>query len=547
MVDKIVTVAVYARVSTQEQAQEGTSLEHQADQLDAYCKAQGWEIAGRYVDPGFTGKDGERPGLQRMLKDADLGVFDKVVVYKLDRLARNLRLLLEIEDKLKKGGVFLYSVKESIDTSTSIGKVVFQVLGLASEWERDAIVERTRSGRIQRYKEGRWAGGKPPYGYSYDKDTKKLVINETEARIARRIFEEYKSGKSLRAIANVLNGERIAPRSKKGSIWRATALRNVLINPVYKGMLVVNRNMHISHIDKVDMSKAIAIHVPQIVSEKDWGIAQKRLAGNKSVRPMQEKGWLLQGLIKCGLCGMSYRTDRIHNRRYYQCRGKLKGSHLDGSPRCPSKDLRADCIEQQVWHRIEEIINDPNKLEPLLKDTIGNLKSREEELKVRIMPIDEQLAQIAKKKAKLADNWVKTNMDDGKYKELQQTLNQEESRLNSIRNEIDPAQIEELESTRGMLRFWQSQLSAMAWNTENEDGSMIKVVEKPHKMALRILDLDDESLSKVTAFPTTKRELLDKLQVRLTVFEDRIEVNAVFPIAPIDYQKCTSTWQGKGE
>jgi hypothetical protein len=319
-------------------------------------------------------------------------------------------------------------------------------------------------------------------------------------------------------------------------------LRNILINPVYKGMLVVNRNMHISDIAKVDMSKAIVISVPRIVSDEDWDIAQKRLAGNKSVRPMQEKGWLLQGLIRCGLCGMSYRTEKIHGYRYYECRGKLKASHLDGSPRCASKRLRADWIEQKVRQRIEEVIDDPNKLAPMLKDTVENLKTRQEELQARIMPIDEQLAQIAKKKAKLADDWVKTNMDADKYKELQQALNQEEARLKLIRNEIDPAQIEELESTRGMLKFWQSQLKSMAWNTENEDGSMVKVVEKPHKMALKIADLDDASLTKITGFPATKRDWLDKLQVRLTAFEDRMEVNGVFPIAPIDYQKCHSTW-----
>jgi hypothetical protein len=137
-------------------------------------------------------------------------------------------------------------------------------------------------------------------------------------------------------------------------------------------------------------------------------------------------------------------------------------------------------------------------------------------------------------------------MDADRYKELQQALNQEEARLKLIRNEIDPAQIEELESTRGMLRFWESQLSAMAWNTENEDGTMVKLVEKPHKTALQILNLDDESLSKIMAFPATKRELLDKLQVRLMVFEDRIEVVAVFPVAPIDYQKCNPMRGKKG-
>jgi site-specific DNA recombinase len=108
--DHVPRVAIYTRVSTQEQAEKGTSLESQSEQLEVYCKLQGWAITGRYIDPGYTGKDGERPGLKRLLADADLGVFDRVVVYKLDRLARNLRLLLEIEVKLKKSGVFLYSV-----------------------------------------------------------------------------------------------------------------------------------------------------------------------------------------------------------------------------------------------------------------------------------------------------------------------------------------------------------------------------------------------------------------------------------------------------
>ncbi len=131
--DKVVKVAVYTRVSTQEQAVEGTSLEYQNGQLETHCRSQGWMVSQSYVDPGYTGKDGERPGLKKMLADANLGLYDKVVVYKLDRLARNLRLLLEIEDRLKKNGIFVHSVKESIDTSTAIGRTVFQVLGLASE------------------------------------------------------------------------------------------------------------------------------------------------------------------------------------------------------------------------------------------------------------------------------------------------------------------------------------------------------------------------------------------------------------------------------
>ena len=542
MVDKIVKVAVYARVSTQEQAVEGTSLEHQSEQLKKYCESQGWEIFLTYVDPGYTGKDDNRPGLKHMLSDAKSGLFDKVVIYKLDRLARNLRLMLEIEDKLKKESVSLHSIKESLDTSTAIGRTVFQVLGLTSEWERDAIVERTRSGRIQRYKEGRWAGGKPPYGYLYDKETKKLAINETEARIVRRIFEKYNSGSSLSAVANMLNRDKVRPRGATGKGWRSTAIRHILINPVYKGTQIVNRHLNISDIRKVDMSKAIIINVPAIVLEEAWEKAQKHLDDHKRVRPMKDEQWLLQGLITCGLCGLSYQVLGQPPQRYYRCRGKLKTRHLDGSPKCTNKNLKAEYIEEAVWSRIEEIINDPNKLQPMIKETVKNLRVKEEELQASLLPINSRLIEIADRKSRLADEFVVKNMNPQKFKQLQSDLDKEEVRLRSLRSNIDPEQLTELETTQSMLRHWESQLNAMAWNTTNEDGSMVKLVEQPHKLMLNIIGLGDKELTNTLGFPATKRELLDKLQVKVIVFPDRAEVKAVFPIAPIYFgQKCTST------
>jgi site-specific DNA recombinase len=273
MTEKTIKVALYARVSTQEQALEGTSLDHQIEQLESYCRMEGWSVVDKYIDPGYTGKDDERPGLKHLMADVKAGLFNKVIVYKLDRLARKLRLLLELEETFNSHNIALHSIKETIDTSTPIGRTVFQVLGLVGEWERESIIERTRSGRIQRYKEGSWAAGYPPYGYSYNKETKKLVIEQTKARVVRRIYEQYNSGKSLSSIANMLNEEKIKPRRRDGKGWRSTAIRNMLINPVYKGTLIVNRHEHISNIDKVDMSKAVIISVPPLVEDKDWQIA----------------------------------------------------------------------------------------------------------------------------------------------------------------------------------------------------------------------------------------------------------------------------------
>jgi len=145
-----IRVATYTRVSTQEQAQEGTSLDFQDVQLTALCQLQGWSIINSYTDPGYSGKDGNRPGLERLLSDAKIGLFNKVVVYKLDRLARNLRLLLDIEQNLRGCGASMISVKESVDTSTSTGKMMFQMFGMVAEWERETIIERTRNGKLQR-------------------------------------------------------------------------------------------------------------------------------------------------------------------------------------------------------------------------------------------------------------------------------------------------------------------------------------------------------------------------------------------------------------
>ena len=539
MVDKIVRVAVYARVSTQEQAVEGTSLEHQSEQLEKYCESQGWVIAGKYTDPGYTGKDDNRPGLKQLLADAKLHTFEKVVVYKLDRLTRKLRLLLELEEKLKEYGISLHSVKESLDTSTAMGRTVFQMLGLVSEWERDTFIERSKAGRIQRYREGCWGPGRPPFGYTYDRETKKLVINEEQARIVRRIYDEYAKGKSMWGIANLFNDEKIPPR-RSGKGWRNSQVRDVLSDPVYKGMQVVNVHQNRKGLPKELPETAIQIQVPAIVDEPVWNIAQERRKNNRRLQPPRQSHWLLQGLITCGLCGYGFRTEVTHSRRGYGCRGRLKYTHPDGSPRCTSPRLDAERLENEVWGQVEAILNDPNKLERLLKETIENLKSREAELNARIRPVDERLAAIAEQKARLADDWVRLSMDSSRYQELKSSLEQEEARLRSIRSEIDPEQLEELERTSGMLRFWKGQLQAMAWNTEKEDGTKVRVVDKPHKTVLKVVGFEDKDITSMMHFPATKRELLDMLQVRLVVFMDRVEIKAVLPIEPIESQLLRS-------
>jgi hypothetical protein len=322
------------------------------------------------------------------------------------------------------------------------------------------------------------------------------------------------------------------------------AIHNIIINSAYKGELLANRNMHIEYLDQTDMSKVIRIALPPIVDEKTWDVAQTRLFTNKRVRPIRKEPWLLQGLLTCGLCGRSYKPDKNGNRRYYFCRGTMKENHLDDSPKCTQKMIKADWLESEVLSRIKELLKDANKLKPLLEETIKNLKAKESDLRIRIQPMEERLVQLAEQRARLAEEWVTMSMSAEKITEHQRNIEQEETRLKTLKSSIDPAQLAELEQTRSTIRFWEEQVRIFLWNTENEDGSMVNVVTKPYKTFLEYIGLEPSVLMASLGLPSAIRELLDKLQVQLVAYEDRVEVKAVFPIAPIYLQLHHTSGEG---
>jgi len=546
--EHIIRVAIYTRVSSQEQAEKGTSLESQAEQLEAFCKAQKWGVFNHYVDGGFSGKDDKRPGLESLRRDAKAGYFEKVIVWRLDRLARNLRLILGLEAELREQDISLFSMKEMVDTSTPIGRTVFQVLGLTAEWERESIITRTTTGRLQRLKEGHWAGGPAPFGYNYDRETKNLVINEEEAAIVRMVYNLYASGKSLGAIAEQLNKALVSPRGKTSKGWYRTGIRETLINPAYKGEAILNRRCHITDIRKIDLSKVIQIAVPPIVGRGKWDIAQDRLSANKHIKPTDDGLFTLQGIVKCGVCGSSYRAERMGGGRYYVCRGQLKTAHLDGSPRCKNKNLRADRLEQAVLNRLNTIADDPNQVIVVLKDGIANLKKHEADLEARLLPIERRLREIAEMKSRLADKFIIDNMDVGKYNDVRQNLEKEESRLMALRKDCDPNQLVELESTKELIEHYQKLVNKMVWNTEasEAEGVMEQTVVEPHEYIKNLLTIGSEALSEEMQVPTTPRGWFDLFQLQLVVYKDKIGVKAIIPIPDIQIQEYTTAEGDRG-
>ncbi|MCL2754366.1 MAG: recombinase family protein [Oscillospiraceae bacterium] len=197
--------AIYIRVSTDAQREEGYSIDAQKEALAAYCVAKGIKNYDFYIDGGFTGSNIERPEMQRLIGDIKNGLIDCVLVYKLDRLSRSQKdTLYLIEDVFNPYGVAFMSLNENMDTSTPHGRAMLGILSAFAQLERENIRERTRMGMKERVKSGLWmGGGRIPYGYDYDKEQGILVPNE-EAENVRKMYDLYLEGTSFSGIARIM-------------------------------------------------------------------------------------------------------------------------------------------------------------------------------------------------------------------------------------------------------------------------------------------------------------------------------------------------------
>ena len=233
MSDRI-RAALYARVSTEEQADQGYSLAAQLQTLRDFCEVFEMDIAGEYVDDGYSGTNTRRPAYRRMFSPDERQRWDALVVIKMDRIHRNSKnFMLMIED-LSKNGQSFFSTTERIDTTTAVGRFAMDVIQRIAQLESEQIGERTKFGMIQKaeQKDG-IMGFQPPYGYSIA-DGELISIPE-EQIIVKRIFGSYLENSTLDEIASELNSSFI--RTRNGNQWNKYNLRNILHNPVYAGYM----------------------------------------------------------------------------------------------------------------------------------------------------------------------------------------------------------------------------------------------------------------------------------------------------------------------
>lgn len=221
--------ALYVRVSTEDQATNGVSLDAQEERLRAYCTARDWQVFRVYHDDGASGKTLDRPQLARLMDDAKARRFDALLVFKLDRLTRSVHDLGTLLEFFDRRGVAIVSLTESLDASTASGRLMMNLLASVSQWEREAIGERTAF--ALRYKRRRLqVYGHTAYGFKRVGD--RLEVFEKEISVVARIYGLRRDGLSLRAIAAALNKDRIP--TKTGKRWSAEQVRYILGNELYK-------------------------------------------------------------------------------------------------------------------------------------------------------------------------------------------------------------------------------------------------------------------------------------------------------------------------
>lgn len=391
------TAAVYCRVSSEVQAERQT-IESQVDFAEKYCSLNGIEIAKIYRDDGITGTLPlqDRPAGAELLADAKAGAFSLVLIFKLDRLGRSTRVILNAVHDLDAMNIKVRSMTEPFDTSNASGRFLLTILAGVADLERSNILQRMDLGATRAAKEGKWLGGIVPYGYIKNAEGF-LEVNEntipgfdmSEADVVRMMFrmcanEGCSSGKivdHLNAlgippawVAHGLGGKR---RNNTSGFWGSSRVLRILHATTYKGIHEYGQRSPRGR-------ETIKREVPAIVDADVWAKAQKVLKGNKIEAMKNTKNrYLLKSLIKCANCGFTYRGNAASStckHGYYSCGGRSNWKRRESmKEKCTGMSINMDWLDNFVWDDCLKFINNPdlviNSIDAAAKKTIEDEKT----------------------------------------------------------------------------------------------------------------------------------------------------------------------------
>lgn len=420
---------IYIRVSTEDQAREGFSLEIQEEKCRQRARELGCNEVEVFRDEGVSGEILNRPGLLAVRERIRHGGVDYFICLDPDRFSRSLVNQLMVTEEIEKARVKIEFINfEWRDTAE--GKLFYQMRGSISEYEKAKIRMRSLEGKKKKAEKGLLTHNPGIYGYDFDKETDTLQINEEDARVVRMMYAwvlETAPGQYVGPyeVTRRLNDLRIPPprpprKEDKEPIWRRGTVRRILKNESYTGTLHlrvedssgVKNNRYRPPEEKVSRKKRsleewCAVQIPSIIDRQTWEEVQFRLRDARRKRPGKSiEQYLLSSMLQCGVpgCGYTMHGNRVKKNlpsgvkyyKYYVCTAKSPG--IPGVDRCKSKNVLADQLENIVWDKVSGWLADPHVLaNEIMEQGLGNnLRLLEDEIAAVRQHLDTATAERAR-------------------------------------------------------------------------------------------------------------------------------------------------------
>jgi site-specific DNA recombinase len=453
-------IALYARVSTAQQEQQGT-IQSQLAALTAYATAHGWKIAPEhmYTDDGYSGARLDRPGLEHLRDAAWQGELDGVLILAPDRLARLYAYQYVVVEELERAGCRVIFVNEP-EAFAPEHRLVREVQGLFAEFERAALQERSRRGKLHAARQGRFFTGAGPYGYTYlngqDGQIGRCVVNEAEAAIVRQMFTWLiEEQLSTQAIARRLSARQIPTRHGPHP-WSPATVHKILSNPLYTGQHYYNRSENAPEGAGAQRRATkqprrrlrpreewIAVPWPAIISAEVFAMASRQMQLNRERSPRRTRyQYLLQGLLVCGYCGRRLGGHAGVASGRYEC--TRQRSLEPPERRCRLRSVSQSDIEPVVWEHIAQLLQRPDLLLTYLRqqqDGDGpELTDAERELR----RMERQRAVLRRESERLIDAYQVGALELAELKERRQRLREAEQQL-AQREEVMRVQVAQVQ------------------------------------------------------------------------------------------------------
>jgi site-specific DNA recombinase len=376
----ITRCVIYSRVSTDAQERDGTSLDTQERACLELAEANRWTVV-RCVRDAASGFTLDREGVEELRSILRRGEAEAVIAYAVDRLSRNQNHIGVLFDEVQQAGARLEFVTERFE-DTPVGRFILAARAFIAEVEREKIVERTTRGKAERARSGRipQATGRGIYGYRYDVESGTRIVDESQARVVRRIFDDFVGLVSCNRITNDLNAEGVPAFG--GGFWYPLTVRRILLNETYTGRTIYRRtDVHkVRNVARGKWTRRVVERAaedwieiegatPPIISGETFDRAQARFAAPERVQSRPTRSYSLAGHIRCIVCDAAMTGQALMQGRYeyYRCRRSYGGPKHD---RCVSPYVPRALLEDAVRNALTEVLTDPRRVLEELREVM---------------------------------------------------------------------------------------------------------------------------------------------------------------------------------